>query len=201
MGVAKNKIIFFFIVTVPFFFSQPSFAVEKNNIATQVVSSKKAMPFTILPLKEAQEKSRNLVRKKTIPITLLPRDKYGMVDWAEGVRRGIMNPLSSINETAKDEKPLDLDIIIRSKKRFMTNVLFPHDTHTYWLSCKICHPGIFAEKKGGNPKMTMWKIVRGKYCGRCHGRVAFPLRECYRCHMPRIPENFPRITKTGKKGR
>ncbi|MCH8325335.1 MAG: hypothetical protein IIB83_02020 [Bacteroidetes bacterium] len=133
--------------------------------------------------------------RKIVPITLLPRDKYGLVDWAAAARQGILNPKPSLEDTFKDEKLLDLDIIIKSKRRFMPNVLFPHDTHTYWLSCKNCHPKIFVPKKGGNPEMTMWKITRGQYCGRCHDRVAFPIRECYRCHMARIPENLPNVKK------
>ncbi len=132
---------------------------------------------------------------KAAAVALLPRDKYNMVDWAEAIRMGILAPLASIDEKGKKEKLLDLDVIIQSKRRFMPNVLFPHDTHTYWLSCEICHPKIFIPKKGGNLKMTMWKIARGQYCGRCHDRVAFPIRECYRCHMDRIPENFPKIKK------
>ncbi|MBI5235080.1 MAG: hypothetical protein HY886_02395, partial [Deltaproteobacteria bacterium] len=23
---------------------------------------------------------------------------------------------------------------------------------------------------------------RGQYCGRCHDKVAFPLRNCFKCH-------------------
>jgi c(7)-type cytochrome triheme protein len=30
--------------------------------------------------------------------------------------------------------------------------------------------------------MTMDELNDGKYCGVCHGKVAFPLTTCARCH-------------------
>jgi c(7)-type cytochrome triheme protein len=64
----------------------------------------------------------------------------------------------------------------------MPNVVFPHFPHTYWLDCGNCHPDIFVMKKGANP-ISMVKIVNGEFCGRCHGRVAFPISNCSRCHV------------------
>ena len=127
------------------------------------------------------------LRKMAVPLTLLPRDKYGLIDWAEGVRMKLISPISSL-EGSMEEKTYDTPVIIKSKMAVMTDVLFPHDVHAYWLSCKTCHPGIFVQTKGGNIDMTMWDILDGKYCGRCHDRVAFPLRECYRCHLDRNVE-------------
>lgn len=63
----------------------------------------------------------------------------------------------------------------------MNNVLFPHKAHTAWLACSNCHTGIFKMQKGGNP-ITMKKINNGQYCGVCHGKVAFPVASCNRCH-------------------
>ena len=126
--------------------------------------------------------SRYAPRKMAVPLTLLPRDKYGLIDWAESVRMKLFSPISSL-DGSMEEKPYDAPVIIKSKMAVMTDVLFPHDVHTYWLSCKTCHPGIFVQARGGNEDMTMWNITDGKYCGRCHDRVAFPLRECYRCHL------------------
>jgi c(7)-type cytochrome triheme protein len=140
----------------------PSFAAEDTNIS-----------------------SRYAAKNMAVPLTLLPRDKYGIIDWAGSVRSGIISPLSSIDGLTEDDDPIDLLVPIKAKNEFMTDVMFPHSIHTYWLSCKICHPKIFVQKKGGNPEMTMWKILAGEYCGRCHGKIAFPLRECYRCHMER----------------
>lgn len=137
---------------------------------------------------EDKEAIRPPPRKLAIPLTLLPRDRYGLIDWAGSVRGGIISPISSI-DGVEDDDPIDLLVLIKSKKTFMTDVLFPHSIHTYWLRCKNCHPDIFIQKAGGNSEMTMWDILKGKYCGRCHGKVAFPLTECYRCHMERSPRD------------
>jgi c(7)-type cytochrome triheme protein len=64
----------------------------------------------------------------------------------------------------------------------MPNVIFPHKPHTLWLECGNCHPAIFKMQKGANP-ISMVKIVNGEFCGRCHGRVAFPISNCNRCHV------------------
>jgi c(7)-type cytochrome triheme protein len=50
-----------------------------------------------------------------------------------------------------------------------------------WLDCSNCHPAIFTPKKGAN-SMSMAEIILGKGCGICHGKVAFPVSECRRCH-------------------
>lgn len=136
---------------------------------------------------KADTASRYAQREMAIPLTLLPRDKYGLIDWAESVRTNIISPIPSL-DGSKEEKPSTVPVIIKSKRDFMTDVLFPHDVHSYWLNCKTCHPAMFAPVKGGNKDMTMWGILDGKYCGRCHDRVAFPLRECYRCHLERNVE-------------
>ncbi len=86
-----------------------------------------------------------------------------------------------------EEGVFDADIIFEINDRLMFNVKFPHKAHTYWLSCKICHPSIFIPKKGAN-QFTMYDIWDGKYCGRCHGKVAFQpkgFNNCQRCHSSR----------------
>lgn len=78
----------------------------------------------------------------------------------------------------------DRVIMFQVKAYFMADVIFPHSVHTYWLGCKNCHPKIFNPKLGANP-MSMKAIWEGRYCGKCHGSVAFPLgpdENCRRCH-------------------
>ena len=36
--------------------------------------------------------------------------------------------------------------------------------------------------------MNMMKIISGQYCGACHGIVAFPLEDCFRCHNIALPK-------------
>ena len=113
----------------------------------------------------------------------LPKDKYGLVDWATAIKSGMLKPLDSLEPGAAAMPPFNLDIVIHTKSNFMPDVVFPHYTHTLWLTCTNCHVQIFQMKAGGNPEMTMPKIAAGEYCGRCHNRVAFPLTDCTRCHV------------------
>jgi len=80
--------------------------------------------------------------------------------------------------------PLELDILFQINDRLMANVLFPHKIHSFWLSCKVCHPKIFKPKRGANI-FTMYDVWNGEYCGRCHGKVAYQPKgyeNCQRCH-------------------
>ena len=111
----------------------------------------------------------------------LPKDKFGLVDWVAVVKEGEINPVGSLDPKKPDVPPFDMDVVIVAKGDFVNNVMFPHDIHTYWLGCENCHPAIFVMGKGKN-KMSMAEIAEGKWCGRCHGKVAFPLTDCARCH-------------------
>jgi len=68
----------------------------------------------------------------------------------------------------------------------MNDVLYPHDIHTYWLKCDICHDtkggAIFNQEAGSNNVTMRAMIGENKWCGRCHDKVAFPLADCPRCH-------------------
>ena len=75
-----------------------------------------------------------------------------------------------------------MDVLIEAKGDFVDDVVYPHWIHTYWLKCDVCHPKIFIPAKGQN-NMTMVGIAEGKWCGRCHGKIAFPLTDCSRCHV------------------
>lgn len=118
----------------------------------------------------------------------LPKDDFGnKVNWASAVKDGKIKPAASID--GKGELPsADLDIEIPSSKftPHPPNVVFPHKPHTGVLDCGACHEGIFKQKKGGNPEMNMMRIMAGQYCGVCHGRVAFPQEDCFRCHSVRV---------------
>lgn len=121
-----------------------------------------------------------------VPLDYLPRDKYGFIDWSKALKNGVISPKDSLSKGDESyEVPFSEDIIIKSKMDFMPDVLFPHKTHNIWLSCKICHPKIFKMEAGGND-ISMIAIWKGEYCGRCHDKVAFPFRNCFRCHsVPR----------------
>ena len=111
----------------------------------------------------------------------IPKEATGVEDWVKAFKEEIIYPHESLDLDKKHVPPLKFDVEIPAMGS-MPNVIFPHFPHTFWLDCTNCHPGIFMMKKGGNP-ISMVKIVNGEFCGRCHGRVAFPIANCTRCHV------------------
>ena len=116
-----------------------------------------------------------------------PRDNAGIINWVKVLNQDLIEPRQSL--TGEQEMySVDFDIIFKNTGS-MPNVRFPHLPHTQWLTCANCHPAIFLPQKGGNP-ITMSAIIQGKYCGVCHGKVAFPpTMNCGRCHS--VPRETP----------
>lgn len=114
-------------------------------------------------------------------LAAFPRDLMGNVDWVAAVEQGRIDPQPGIDPDATATPVLPFDVHLDPGiPQF--EVTFPHAAHTYWLRCDNCHPQIFTMRAGANP-ITMAKIFEGEYCGRCHGRVAFPTETgCPRCH-------------------
>lgn len=111
----------------------------------------------------------------------LPRGNSGnKVDWVKALREKIIEPRADRTSDAVQKQVMDLDII-REVKGSMPDVVYPHKPHTEWLDCAQCHPKLFQPKKGSNP-ISMAAILMGQYCGVCHGKVAFPVSECSKCH-------------------
>lgn len=113
-----------------------------------------------------------------------PRDEAGIIDWVQVLQKGMIDARQSTLGD-KDMYAADFDVIFKNTGS-MPFVRFPHLAHTEWLTCANCHPAIFLPQKGANP-VTMSDIIQGKYCGVCHGKVAFPpTMNCGRCHsVPR----------------
>jgi c(7)-type cytochrome triheme protein len=108
-----------------------------------------------------------------------PYDRRGGVDWVKAINLGIINPRANL--TGEDEMVvMDLDILFKDTGN-MPWVRFPHKAHTQWLACSNCHPKIFIPEAGAN-NPSMDGILAGKWCGRCHDKVAFALWICERCH-------------------
>lgn len=140
----------------------------------------------------------------------IPVDAGGTVDWVQAFDQRLVTPrlfhstdsiverpptLETLMEIAVDDprRPaLDLDITITpSHNRAFEGgefyaVKFPHTSHTSWLGCSSCHPGV------GSARAGMLGILQGQSCGRCHGRVSFAAdMNCGRCHgnlAPPTPE-------------
>jgi len=111
----------------------------------------------------------------------LSKSNFGnRVDWVKALENKEIAP--RYHRDDPDAKPIILDLnIVREVKGSMPNVVYPHKQHTEWLDCSNCHPAIFLPQKGAN-QMSMASILLGKQCGVCHGKVAFPVGDCRRCH-------------------
>jgi len=111
----------------------------------------------------------------------LPKANSGnRVNWVTAIENGDINP--RYDRLDPDKVPIVLDLnIVREVKGSMPDVVYPHKQHTEWLDCSNCHPAIFIPMKGAN-NISMASILLGEKCGVCHGKVAFPVSECRKCH-------------------
>lgn len=127
---------------------------------------------------------------------LAPDNTGNQVRWVESLDKGEINPRPKLF-AATEVRTLDRDILLNLKGG-MPVVRFPHRAHTLWLDCANCHDELFKQETGAT-QISMLKILQGEQCGVCHGAVAFPLTECFRCHsIPRIvnpgaPATFPQL--------
>ena len=153
-----------------------------TNISEQ--SEEVAKPATV----RLQPKTPSPAPTEVIPpadhLRGLPPAEYGnRVDWVQALETGKIVPKSDIAGEAEPEV-LDLDILMPVKAS-MDHVRFSHRIHTQWLTCDICHAGLF-EMEQGTSEISKAKMIAGENCGVCHGRVAFPMEDCQRCHnVPR----------------
>lgn len=118
----------------------------------------------------------------------MPRSPSGNnVNWTEALEDGSIAP--RYHRDDDEAVPIVMDLnIVREVKGSMPNVVYPHKQHTEWLDCANCHPAIFIPQKGAN-QISMAQILLGEACGKCHGKVAFPVSECRRCHsQPKTKE-------------
>ena len=101
----------------------------------------------------------------------------GQYDWDEEEVEGV----SIKRKKLTNPKELELG----AKALGMPNIIFSHKKHSIWNGCELCHPEIFGVKKG-ETIYTMQDLFNGKYCGSCHGSVAFPNDDCQRCHTDEV---------------
>jgi c(7)-type cytochrome triheme protein len=130
---------------------------------------------------DAQNPGTLLLQEPSVAFASLSKAKSGnRVDWVKALQAGEISPR---HERLNDEaKPVVMDLnIVREVKGSMPDVVYPHKQHTEWLDCSNCHPAIFIPQKGAN-QISMASILLGQKCGVCHGKVAFPVSECRKCH-------------------
>jgi len=114
------------------------------------------------------------------------------VDWIKALDEGRIRPWAELDDPEAEPFVMDL-VIVRQVKGSMPNVVYPHLQHTQWLDCTNCHDEIFVPQKGGN-QISMAGILLGQKCGVCHGKVAFPISDCRRCHaQPKTAEELRQL--------
>ena len=112
--------------------------------------------------------------------TLVKGTNGNWVDWVKSLNENKIAPRFDRNDPNAQPMVMDLNIV-REVKGSMPDVVYPHKQHTQWLDCSNCHPAIFIPQKGAN-QISMAAILLGQKCGVCHGKVAFPVADCRRCH-------------------
>lgn len=159
--------------------STSAVSVEPNQ-----TTAPKWLPLAQDGLHDPEGPGIKILQEPSEALSQLPGDIVGnKVNWVRTLDKGFIDPRINLYSNTK-EKVLDLDVIRRNTGE-MNMVRFPHRQHTEWLDCTNCHEWLFKSKAGAT-KFSMYDILKGEFCGRCHGAVSFPLTQCNRCHsVPR----------------
>jgi len=115
----------------------------------------------------------------------LPRGRFGNnVDWELAEIQGKIKLVDTLPEISVKRRPLDIprDYQIEAKTEGLPEIIFSHKKHAVWNGCELCHPDIYGVK-AGSTKYAMEDVFAGRFCGACHGSVAFPATDCQRCHV------------------
>lgn len=139
---------------------------------------------------DAGNPGTELLQWPSVAFEGLPRTADGnKIDWVKALDSGKISPRYEASDPNAEPFLLDL-VIVRQVKGSMPNVVYPHQQHTQWLDCSNCHDEIFIPQKGAN-QISMAGILLGQKCGVCHGKVAFPVSDCRRCHaQPKTEEEL-----------
>jgi len=135
---------------------------------------------------DPENQGTEMLQPPKVAFEALSKDKSGnRVNWVKSLHDGDIAP--RYDRMDPDAVPVVMDLnIVREVKGSMPNVVYPHKQHTEWLDCSNCHPDIFIPQKGAN-QISMAAILLGQKCGVCHGKVAFPVSECRKCHSQKKP--------------
>ncbi|MCB1876709.1 MAG: c-type cytochrome [Chromatiales bacterium] len=150
-------------------------------------ASKRNPPPAADGIHDPQNAGTTILQHPKEAFSPMPKSNSGnRVDWVKALDAGDLNPRFVLDDPSKTAVTLDLNIV-REVKGSMPDVVYPHKQHTEWLDCSNCHPAIFIPKKGAN-NISMAAILLGEKCGVCHGKVAFPVAECRKCHSKNKPK-------------
>ena len=119
----------------------------------------------------------------------MPRERGGNgINWEQAENAGLIHLIDYIEGHSTKRPPManQNDFTIGVKTEGVPEIIFSHKKHTVWNGCELCHPDIFVGVKKGTDKYSMVDLFAGKYCGACHGKVAFPQSDCRRCHTKQV---------------
>jgi c(7)-type cytochrome triheme protein len=114
-----------------------------------------------------------------------PKGRFGNnVDWEAAELSGKIKLVDTLPEISVKRRPLEVpkDYSIEAKMAGLPEIIFSHKRHAVWNGCELCHPDLYSVK-AGTTKYSTEEVFAGKYCGLCHGSVAFPTIDCQRCHV------------------
>ena len=113
----------------------------------------------------------------------LPKGFYG-IDWMAAERRGKVKPADFLQGVSVKRPAIQVrqDFTIKARLPWVNPILFSHEQHSAWNGCELCHPEIFPTARKETVEFSMFLNIEGRYCGACHGKVAFPLNNCCACH-------------------
>jgi len=174
--------------------NRPSSANAFNRLMKQPASSANAKPADD-GIHDAANRGTHSLQWPSEAFQGLPKTRDGnRVDWVKALDNGLIQPWIDLEDPKAEAFIMDL-VIVREVKGSMPDVVYPHKQHTQWLDCSNCHDGIFVPQKGAN-QISMAGILLGRQCGVCHGRVAFPVSDCRRCHSkPKSQEQLKALAK------
>ncbi|MEW6220308.1 MAG: c(7)-type cytochrome triheme domain-containing protein [Thermodesulfobacteriota bacterium] len=117
-----------------------------------------------------------------------PQERFGNgIDWLKAEEQRLVTLKDFLPGVSIERNRLKAPetFAVAPKEANMPEIIFSHQKHTVWSGCELCHPEIFGVKKGSQP-YSMQEIFAGRYCGVCHGKVAFPNNDCQRCHTREV---------------
>ena len=108
---------------------------------------------------------------------------YG-VNWEGAQRSGAITPVDFVEGLTVKKAPMKNreDFTVKAGYSWVHPIAFSHEKHSIWNGCELCHPDIFPTARKGTIVYSMSLNIEGRYCGACHGKVAFPLNNCQACH-------------------
>ena len=120
-----------------------------------------------------------------------PKGVYG-VNWEAAEKSGVIKPADFVEglSVGKPKMQNRQDLSVVTAYPWVHPVTFSHEKHSIWNGCELCHPEIFPTAQKETIHFSMFSNIEGRYCGACHGKVAFPLNHCQGCH-PNAPPWAP----------